>query len=113
MTAKALEGEGPWLAKAWEEEAVTFHLDAGANNPATAVYDYSKLLIGYRSWLGQACYVTRMDKDNIQGVDAITKAFQYHQGAGQDEGFPMTQADRSTLGTTINILCSHLPIYWA
>uniref|UniRef100_A0A7M4E3Y8 Surfactant protein C n=1 Tax=Crocodylus porosus TaxID=8502 RepID=A0A7M4E3Y8_CROPO len=87
-----------------------------------------KLLIGYRSWLGQACYVTRMDKDNIQGVDAITKAFQYHQvstrldscslgQAGHGGAMALMpsaiQADRSTLGTTINILCSHLPIYWA
>jgi len=31
--------------------------------------------VGYRSWRHRACYITRMDKDNIPGLDAVTATF--------------------------------------
>ncbi|XP_067386359.1 surfactant protein C-like [Emydura macquarii macquarii] len=130
MTIEGLEGEGSrmQLSMDWEEEVATFHVEAGTNDPGTVVYDYSNLLIGYKSWQGPACYITRMDKENIQGLDTIAKAFQHlqlklfiltpQQGEEEEEeeeekGFPVPLADRSILGTTINILCSNVPIYWA
>nr|XP_023961389.2 pulmonary surfactant-associated protein C [Chrysemys picta bellii] len=128
MTIEGLEGEESQLRLSmdWEEEVATFHIDAGTHDPGTVVYDYSNLLISYKSWQGRACYITKMDKENIQGLDTTAKAFHQHlqlksliptpeQGEEEEEdkGFPMPLADRSILGTTINILCSDVPIYWA
>ncbi|EMP29671.1 Pulmonary surfactant-associated protein C [Chelonia mydas] len=127
MTIEGLEGEesGLRLSMDWEEEVVTFLIDAGTHDPGTVVYDYSNLLISYKSWQGRACYITKMDKENIQGLDTIAKAFHQHlqlksliltpeQGEEEEQkGFPVTLADRSILGTTVNILCSNVPIYWA
>ncbi|XP_038240966.1 pulmonary surfactant-associated protein C-like [Dermochelys coriacea] len=127
MTIEGLEGEesGLRLSMDWEEEVVTFLIDAGTHDPGTVVYDYSNLLISYKSWQGQACYITKMDKENIQGLDTIAKAFHQHlqlksliltpeQGEEEEEkGYPVTLADRSILSTTVNILCSNVPIYWA
>ncbi|XP_073180850.1 surfactant protein C-like [Lepidochelys kempii] len=127
MTIEGLQGEesGLRLSMDWEEEVVTFLIDAGTHDPGTVVYDYSNLLISYKSWQGRACYITKMDKENIQGLDTIAKAFHQHlqlksliltpeQGEEEEQkGFPVTLADRSILGTTVNILCSNVPIYWA
>ncbi|XP_067168482.1 surfactant protein C-like [Apteryx mantelli] len=112
MTVEGLEGgeAWPWIPAGWEEEAATFYVDGGAGSPATVIYDYKNLLISYRSWLHQACYVTRMDEDNIQGLDAVTAAFRHRQA---EERLPAPLADRSLLSTTANILCSVVPIYWA
>ncbi|XP_074918861.1 surfactant protein C-like [Chelonoidis abingdonii] len=126
MTIEGLEGEESRLRLSmdWEEEVATFHIDAGTHDPGTVVYDYSNLLISYKSWQGRACYITKMDKENIQGLDTVAKAFHQHlqlksliptpeQGEeAEEKGFPMPVADRSILGTTINILCSNVPIYW-
>ncbi|KAM6369890.1 surfactant protein C-like [Pluvialis apricaria] len=95
---------------AWEEDAATFYLDGGDGNPVTVVYDYRNLLVSYRSQLHRACYVTRVDKDNIPGLDAIAKTFQRRQA---EEKLAMPLADRSLLGTTASILCSIVPVYWA
>ncbi|XP_035168709.1 pulmonary surfactant-associated protein C-like [Oxyura jamaicensis] len=95
--------------RAWEEDAATFYVDGGAGNVATVVYDYKNLLVSYRSRLHHACYVTRMDKDNIPGLDAATEAFQRRQA---EQRLAMPLDDRSLLGTTASILCSIVPIYW-
>ncbi|XP_025978120.2 uncharacterized protein LOC112996691 [Dromaius novaehollandiae] len=100
----------PWLPAGGEEEAATFYVDGGAGSPATVLYDYKNLLIGYRSWLHQGCYVTRMDEDNIQGLDAVTAAFRQRQA---EERPPVPLADRSLLSTAANVLCSVVPVYWA
>ncbi|KAH1177825.1 pulmonary surfactant-associated protein C-like [Mauremys mutica] len=128
MTIEGLEGEESRLRLSmdWEEEVATFHIDAGTHDPGTVVYDYSNLLISYKSWQGRACYITKMDKENIQGLDTVAKAFHQHlqlksliptpeqseEEEEEEKGFPMPLADRSILGTTINILCSNVPIYW-
>uniref|UniRef100_A0A8B9BJH6 Surfactant protein C n=1 Tax=Anser brachyrhynchus TaxID=132585 RepID=A0A8B9BJH6_9AVES len=81
---------------------------------------------GVWSRLHRACYVTRMDKDNIPGLDAATQAFQRRQVSTGGEGrapprardgdaeqrLAMPLADRSLLGTTASILCSVVPVYW-
>ncbi|CAI5783441.1 surfactant-associated C-like [Podarcis lilfordi] len=107
MTIEGLEGEDSQLNLSVNmEEVATFYVKDQTNDPATVIYDFSKLLIGYKPWPGQACYVTRMDKENIQGLDTILKEFQREK-----EAFLTTLVDRSILGTTFNILCSHVPVF--
>lgn len=45
MTIEGLEGEesGLRLSMDWEEEVVTFLIDAGTHDPGTVVYDYSNV----------------------------------------------------------------------
>lgn len=101
-----------------------------------------QLLVGYRSWRHRACYIARMDRDSIPGLDTVTESFQRQQvSAGHPPGGQRLQgrllqavtpllsllqaemkedgdkavplADRSILGTSMNILCSTVPVYWA
>ncbi|NXO08098.1 PSPC protein, partial [Oriolus oriolus] len=113
MTIHGLDGEGTpqQLAVSKKERTGTFAVRDGPNASATVVYEYSELLVGYRSWRHRACYIARVDKDNIPGLDAVTETFQRRQDedAG-DKAVPL--ADRSILGTTINILCSAVPVFW-
>lgn len=95
---------------AWEEDAATFYLDSGDGNAATVIYDYKNLLVSYRARLHRACYVTRVDKDNIPGLDTVLRTFQSRQA---EDKISVPLADRSLLGTTASILCSLLPVYWA
>ncbi|NXS28020.1 PSPC protein, partial [Pomatostomus ruficeps] len=114
MTIHGLDGERTpqQLAMSKKERTGTFAVRDGPNATATVVYDYSRLLVGYRSWRGRACYITRADKDNFPGLDAVTESFQRRRDEGVgDKVTPL--ADRSILGTTINILCSSVPVYWA
>ncbi|XP_061871833.1 pulmonary surfactant-associated protein C-like isoform X2 [Colius striatus] len=101
---------GLWRAPSWEDDAATFYLDNENGNPAMVIYDYKNLLVSYRSWLQHACYVTRVDKDNIPGLDTIAENFQHRQA---EKRLAMPLADRSLLGTTARILCSVVPVYWA
>ncbi|XP_017587372.1 PREDICTED: pulmonary surfactant-associated protein C isoform X2 [Corvus brachyrhynchos] len=112
MTIHGLDGEGTpqQLAMSKKERTGTFAVRDGLNASATVVYDYSKLLLGYRSWRHRACYITRVDKDNFPGLDAATETFQRRQA---EDRISMPLADRSLLGTTASILCSLLPVYWA
>ncbi|XP_074837936.1 surfactant protein C-like isoform X2 [Carettochelys insculpta] len=113
MTMERLEGEVSWLQfMDWEEEVVTLYADAGTGNPGMVVYDNRNLLIGYRSWQGQACYISRMDKENVPGLTTVAKAFHQHLQGEEKRGFPVPLADHSILGTTFNILCSNISIYW-
>ncbi|XP_077161673.1 surfactant protein C [Paroedura picta] len=125
MTIQGLEGEGSLqhLSMTRKEKLATFHVRVDGNTSATVVYDYSNLLIAYRSWPGQSCCITKMNKENIQNLDAIIKVFQqvqrktlthpHQQIEEEEEGFPVFLTDRSLLSTTVNILCSSVPIYWA
>ncbi|NXH17649.1 PSPC protein, partial [Bucco capensis] len=114
MTIHGLDGEGnpQQLSLSKKERTGTFAVRDGLNASALVLYDYNKLLVGYRSWRHRACYITRMDKDNIPGLDAITQTFQQQQ-VKDAEGKAMPLGDRSILGTTMNILCSTVPVYWA
>ncbi|NXC03690.1 PSPC protein, partial [Orthonyx spaldingii] len=114
MTIHGPDGEGTpqQLSMSKRERTATFAVRDGLNASATVVYDYGKLLVGYRSWRRRACYITRAARDNFPGLDAVTETFQRRQDedAG-DKAVPL--ADRSVLGTTINILCSAVPVFWA
>ncbi|KAM6341679.1 surfactant protein C-like [Podargus strigoides] len=109
-TVLRLAAEGLQRGPAWEEDAATFYLDGGDGNPATVIYDYKNLLVSYRSLLHRACYVTRVDKDNIPGLDTIAETFRRRQA---EKRLAVPLADRSLLGTTASILCSIIPVYWA
>ncbi|KAM9607990.1 LOW QUALITY PROTEIN: surfactant protein C [Morphnus guianensis] len=116
MTIHGLDGEGTpqHLSMSKKERTGTFAVRDGLNASAVVVYDYSKLLVSYRSWRHRACYITRLDEDNIPGLDAVTETFQRRQAEMKEAGDnAMPLADRSVLGTTINILCSTVPVYWA
>ncbi|OPJ83945.1 pulmonary surfactant-associated protein C-like [Patagioenas fasciata monilis] len=92
--ADAVLWMGMMRGPAWEENAATFYLDSGDGNPATVIYDYKNLLVSYRSQLHRACYITRMDKDNIPGLDTIAETFQRRQ---VEEKLALPLADRSLL----------------
>ncbi|NWX48163.1 PSPC protein, partial [Steatornis caripensis] len=116
MTIHGLDGEETpqHLSMSKRERTGTFAVQDGLNASAMVVYDYSKLLVSYRSWRHRACYVTHMDKDNIPGLDAVTETFQRRQAEMKKTGDTTAPlADRSILGTTVNILCSTVPVYWA
>ncbi|NXJ88958.1 PSPC protein, partial [Corythaixoides concolor] len=116
MTIHGLEGEGTpqHLSMSKKERTGTFAVRDGLNASAMVVYDYGKLLVSYRSWRHRACYVTRLDKDNIPGLDAIMETFQRRQAEMKEAGDNgVALADRSILGTTVNVLCSTVPVYWA
>uniref|UniRef100_A0A493T957 Surfactant protein C n=1 Tax=Anas platyrhynchos platyrhynchos TaxID=8840 RepID=A0A493T957_ANAPP len=74
----------------------------------------TQLLVSYRSWLHRVCFITRVDEDNLPGLDAVTEVFQAPAVSPQGEGKAGAEplADRSILGTTANVLCSSVPIYW-
>ncbi|XP_015276561.1 PREDICTED: pulmonary surfactant-associated protein C-like [Gekko japonicus] len=79
MTIEGLEGRQSQLNLPMDQEEVaTFHVNDGINDPATVIYYFGKLLIGYKSWNRKACFITRMDEGNIQGLDTILKKFQPH-----------------------------------
>ncbi|NXJ86295.1 PSPC protein, partial [Trogon melanurus] len=116
MTIHGLDDEGTpqHLSMSKKERTGTFAVRDGLNASAVVVYDYSKLLVGYRSWRHRACYITRVDKDNIPGLDAVAETFQRREAEVKEAGDDaMPLADRSILGTTVNILCSTVPVYWA
>ncbi|XP_058050110.1 pulmonary surfactant-associated protein C [Ahaetulla prasina] len=125
MTIQGLDGKGSsqHLAMSQKEKLAIFPIHLNLNSSATVVYDYSNLVIGYRSWPGKSCYVIRMNQKDIQSLDAIIQIFQHVQKPppllplGQREkpmeNFSAVPADRLTLGAAINLLCSSLPIYWA
>ncbi|NXY82850.1 PSPC protein, partial [Alcedo cyanopectus] len=115
MTIHGPDGEGSpqQLSMSKKERTGTFVVRDGLNASALVVYDYGKLLVGYRSWHHRACYITRVDKDNIPGLDAVTETFQRRQAEMKEAGDnAVPLADRSILGTTVNILCSTVPVYW-
>ncbi|XP_066495732.1 surfactant protein C [Tiliqua scincoides] len=120
MTIQGLDGKGSpqHLSMSQEERLATFQVRVNANSSATVVYDFVNLLIGYRSWPGQSCYVTRMHKENIQSLKVVVKDFHnaqlkpHTQNEEEEEGLPRPLADRSAMGTTINILCSDIPVFW-
>ncbi|XP_030057864.1 surfactant protein C isoform X4 [Microcaecilia unicolor] len=83
MTIRGQEGEEleQHLSMNKKEDGAIFHISTGANTSATVVYDYNKLLICFRPWPGQVCYITRMAKENIPTLDTIRKEFQNRKAA--------------------------------
>ncbi|XP_069473846.1 surfactant protein C [Ambystoma mexicanum] len=107
-----------------KEGVATFYIRSGVNSSATVVYDYNNLVTCYRPWPGRACYISKMDEDDIPSLEAITKEFQNMESKPQRErGHPGHHAlpdqentarmGDSLLGTTVRVLCSGLPLIWA
>ncbi|XP_069078396.1 surfactant protein C [Pleurodeles waltl] len=105
-----------------QENVVTFYV-TGKNSSSTILYDYSNSLICVRM-NSEVCYLTKMSKSNIPSLDSISKSFQDLQstsaGSAGSEAATLSYtvqkepvADRSVLGTSINVLCSKVPIQWA
>ncbi|XP_026546537.1 pulmonary surfactant-associated protein C-like [Notechis scutatus] len=137
MTIQGLDDKGSsqHLTMSQKEKLAIFPIHMKLNSSATVVYDHSNLVIGYRSWPGNSCYVTRMNQKDIQSLDALVDIFQHVQqfflpstpfllqkpppllphGQGEKpmENRSAVPAQRSTLGAAINLLCGSLPVYWA
>ncbi|XP_063167197.1 pulmonary surfactant-associated protein C [Candoia aspera] len=128
LTIQGLDGKGSpqHLSMSQKERLAIFPIHTKLNSSATVVYDYSNLVIGYRSWPGRSCYIIRMNQKDIQSLDAAVKVFQLVQE--HPPLLPLEQskklmekpaatlahlAHRSMLGVAINLLCSSIPIYWA
>ncbi|KAM8974858.1 surfactant protein C isoform 2-T2 [Pelodytes ibericus] len=93
-----------------KEGVATFHLDTGINSSASVVYDYSKLLICTRPRPGHACYITRMDPENVQSLQSIAESV---LSKVTKTSSLKLMSDMSGLGTSIRVLCGDLPMYWA
>ncbi|XP_065272997.1 pulmonary surfactant-associated protein C-like [Emys orbicularis] len=102
-----------------QENVAAFHIE-GNTTSATVVYDYKHSLIGFRVQDRRKCLVVKMDKVAIPSLAEITQRienFTTQQVPGDNSmsySFRERQlADRTTLGTSLNLLCSDVPIYWA
>ncbi|XP_036608729.1 pulmonary surfactant-associated protein C isoform X3 [Trichosurus vulpecula] len=92
----------------------------------TVVYDYYRLLIAYKPALGATCYITQMTPEDIPSLDVITRKFQSHLVSGAKPSLPAakqdqeedshasseSQVDPAFLGTTMNVLCGEVPLYY-
>uniref|UniRef100_A0A8D2NQN3 BRICHOS domain-containing protein n=1 Tax=Zosterops lateralis melanops TaxID=1220523 RepID=A0A8D2NQN3_ZOSLA len=124
--ADSVSGDSPWCHQwghprchQWGPFPVP---SIGITPSATTWFGFQQLLVSYRPQLHRACYVTRVDKDNIPGLDTVMETFQHRQVrtwlgqeglGGAEDKISMPLADRSLLGTTASILCGLLPVYWA
>ncbi|XP_064422126.1 pulmonary surfactant-associated protein C-like [Latimeria chalumnae] len=105
-----------------KEGVATFSNRDSGNQSSTVVYDYTNEVICMKS-SNKPCYVMKMDKDSVPSLDSVIEAMKNTKNAsndaagGNDGGNQYTAqrepiADRSILGSTINVLCSNTPIYW-
>nr|XP_020634123.1 pulmonary surfactant-associated protein C-like [Pogona vitticeps] len=101
-----------------QDSVAAFHIQSNKTS-ATVVYDYYHKLIGFRIHNKRKCSVVSMDLVAVPSLDEVTQKIEHfgQQVPGDDTlsySFKKGKmADRTTLGTTINILCSDLPVYWA
>ncbi|CAM5121014.1 unnamed protein product, partial [Natator depressus] len=59
-------------------------------------------VIGFRVTSVKKCFIMKMVKETTLSLSNITSGIQH-----------FTLADRTALGTSLNLLCSDIPIYWA
>ncbi|XP_067418645.1 surfactant protein C-like [Emydura macquarii macquarii] len=119
MVIQKSEGEEQ-TAMVNERESVAAFQIKRRKSTATVVYNYNKGLISLRITNSKKCFVMKMDKLNIPSLDEISRDlphFDIKKVSGDNNvSYSFTEAepaDRTTLGTTVNILCSDIPIYWA
>ncbi|XP_029431718.1 pulmonary surfactant-associated protein C-like [Rhinatrema bivittatum] len=105
-----------------DKGVATFYV-TGVNTSAIVVYDYTNSVIGVKGD-SSSCYVTKMDVKKVPSLDSISEKYQSLQQSSSNSSATHSQqsayfkvqkepvADRSLLGTTINVLCSNNPIYW-
>ncbi|XP_072282718.1 surfactant protein C-like [Pyxicephalus adspersus] len=90
------------------------------NVSSTILYDYNHGFIGFRRSNGKNCYIVKMGKINVPTMADILKSIKQFQRqnttSDSDLSYdlvPGEEADRTTLGIPVNILCSDVPIHWA
>ncbi|NXJ40588.1 PSPC protein, partial [Ciconia maguari] len=118
MTIHGLDGEGTpqHLSMSKKERTGTFAVRDGLNASAMVVYDYSKVC-GHDGVGGggrEGAELTRVwEAAGGQGWQPSSpfSLLQAEMKEAGDNAMPL--ADRSILGTTVNILCSTVPVYWA
>ncbi|XP_053223334.1 pulmonary surfactant-associated protein C-like [Podarcis raffonei] len=101
-----------------QESVAAFHIQSNTTS-ATVVYDYKHGLIGFRIQDRKQCSVVAMDSVDVPSLSEITQGIEHfdeHDSGDDHVSYSFKQgklADRTTLGTTMNILCSDVPVYWA
>ncbi|NWT33034.1 PSPC protein, partial [Cardinalis cardinalis] len=123
MSIQGLDGEGSpqELAVSRGERSGTFAVRDGHNGSAAVVYEYSKVqfLLWRISALSHNPAAARVEPHRAGQCGAgglslcgCSAPFCVPQDEDVgDKAVPL--ADRSILGTTINILCSAVPVFWA
>ncbi|CAM5171661.1 unnamed protein product [Eretmochelys imbricata] len=91
-----------------QENVAAFHVE-GNTTSATVVHDYKPGLIGLRVHDRRECSAWLKLPRKSRTLT--------HSGSGEDSlSYTFSEgqlANRTALGTTLNILCSDIPIYWA
>ncbi|XP_034277900.1 pulmonary surfactant-associated protein C-like [Pantherophis guttatus] len=101
-----------------QERVAAFFIKANKTS-ATVVYDYKHHLIGIRIKDQKQCSVVAMDSIDVPSLNEITHRIeQLDEQVSENNSLVYSfkkgkLAVRTTLGTTINILCGDIPIYWA
>ncbi|XP_044852666.1 gastrokine-2-like [Mauremys mutica] len=100
-----------------QEKVAAFHIQG---NRSSVVCDYKHRLIGFWVQDRRKCLVVKMDKVAMPSLAEITQRienFTTQQVPGDNSlSYSYCEgqlADYRTLGMTLNILCSNVPIYWA
>ncbi|XP_026564766.1 pulmonary surfactant-associated protein C-like [Pseudonaja textilis] len=101
------------------QERVAAFLIKTNKTSATVVYDYKNHLIGIRIQDKKQCSVVAMDSIEVPSLHEVARRIEhFDEQVSESNGLVYSfkkgkLAVRTTLGTTINILCSDIPIYWA
>ncbi|CAH2320404.1 pulmonary surfactant-associated C-like [Pelobates cultripes] len=101
------------------EKIAAFYVTSN-NISSTILYDYNHEIIGLRRIKGAKCFIINMDRVNVPTMEDILRGIKRFQRqnstADTDLTYSITEgeeAQRTELGTAINLLCSDVPIYWA
>ncbi|XP_070621295.1 surfactant protein C-like [Erythrolamprus reginae] len=101
------------------QERVAAFLIKTNKTSATVVYDYKHHLIGIRIHDQEQCSVVAMGSIDVPRLNEITLEIEHFDDQVSESDHVVYSfkkgklAARTALGTTINILCSDIPIYWA
>ncbi|XP_008116457.1 pulmonary surfactant-associated protein C [Anolis carolinensis] len=101
-----------------QENVAVFYIHSNTTS-ATVVYDYQQGLIAFRIHSRKQCSVVVMDLVDVPSLHEITELIDHSIDQVSEEDsllYTFKQrglADPNALGTTINVLCSDVPVYWA
>ncbi|XP_063291802.1 pulmonary surfactant-associated protein C-like isoform X2 [Pelobates fuscus] len=101
------------------ENIAVFHVTSN-NISSTILYDYNHEIIGLRRMNGAKCFILNMDHVNVPTMEDILRGIKRFQRQNSTSDTDLTysitegeEAQRTELGTSVNLLCSDVPIYWA
>ncbi|XP_077105588.1 uncharacterized protein LOC143764173 isoform X2 [Ranitomeya variabilis] len=102
-----------------EENVAAFYVNSN-NISSTVLYDYNHDIIGFRRINNPKCLVVEMNDVSIPSMSDVLRVIKHFQQqnatSDSDLSYDLVEgeeADRTTLGVPINILCSDVPIHWA